>query len=103
MRINYYRFPEDTDEKTLLEHGCAIKMKSGEEKYVDSIPEEKRDLVDYVDRTIGGISVTRAKQLLKQYGGTGWTEHIDRDGSCFEVTNIELKGNNSKFKYNHHL
>lgn len=29
--------------------------------------------------------------------------HSERDGSCFEVTDITLTGNNSKFKYNHHL
>ena len=50
-----------------------------------------------------GISVTYAKKLLKEKGGRAWTEHIDRDGGCFEVTQIQLKGNNSKFKYNHHL
>lgn len=103
MRINYYRFPEDTDEKTLLEHGCAIKMKSGIETYAESIPEEKRPLVDYVDDTIGGISVTTAKKYIKQFGGVAWTEHIDRNGSVFEVTEITLGGNNSKHKYNRHL
>jgi len=50
-----------------------------------------------------GISVTTAKKLLKEKGGVAWTEHIDRDGGCFEVTDITLKGNNSKFKYNRHL
>ena len=42
-------------------------------------------------------------RTLLQYGGTGWTEHIDRDGSCFEVSEIKLTGNNSYFKYNKHL
>ena len=41
--------------------------------------------------------------LLKQYGGSAWTEHCERDGGCFEVTEIKLKGNNSRFRYNHHL
>jgi hypothetical protein len=41
--------------------------------------------------------------MMKQYGGAGWTEHIDRDGGCFEVTEIKLQGNNSRFKYNCHL
>lgn len=50
-----------------------------------------------------GISITSAKKLLKEKGGYAWTEHIGRDGSCFEVTEIKLNGNNSKFKYNHHL
>lgn len=80
MRLNYYRFPENTAQETKREHGC----------------EEGED-------TIGGISVTHAKQLLRAFGGTAWTEHIDRDGGCFEVTEIRLNGNNSRFKYNHHL
>lgn len=50
-----------------------------------------------------GITVTYAKKLLKEKGGHAWTEHIDRDGSCFEVTEIKLQGNNSRFKYNRHL
>lgn len=50
-----------------------------------------------------GITISYAKKLLKKKGGCAWTEHIDRDGGCFEVTDITLKGNNSKFKYNHHL
>jgi hypothetical protein len=47
--------------------------------------------------------VREAKKLLKLYGGTAWTEHYERDGTMFEVTQIELTGNNSTHKYNHHL
>jgi signal transduction histidine kinase len=50
-----------------------------------------------------GISITEAKKLLKQRGGRAWTEHYERDGTMFEVTPIRLKGNNSRFSYNHHL
>ena len=103
MRLNYYRFAEGTDESILLENGCAVVLKDGDTIYPDSIPDDKRELVDYVDDTIYGCSVTFAKQLLKRYGGSAWTEHIDRNGGCFEVTDITIKGNNSKFKYNHHL
>jgi hypothetical protein len=49
------------------------------------------------------VNVTTAKKLLKKQGGKAWTEHYDRDGSLFEVSKIEPNGNNSKFKYNHHL
>jgi hypothetical protein len=48
-------------------------------------------------------SIKRAKELLKQFGGFAWTEHIDRDGGCFQTTDIQLVGNNSTHKYNHHL
>ena len=80
MRLNYYRFPDDTSLEVLREHDCT------------------QD-----DNVIGGCSVTFAKQMLKKHGGSAWTEHIERDGSCFEVTEIKLNGNNSRFKYNHHL
>ena len=49
------------------------------------------------------VKVNQAKKLLKTKGGYAWTEHYERDGGLFEVSNIELKGNNSKFQYNNHL
>lgn len=79
MRITYYKFPEGTPEATLYEHGC------NEE-----------------DRTVT-CSVTWAKKLMKQFGGIAYTHHCERDGSLFEVTEVTLKGNNSRFQYNHHL
>jgi len=48
-------------------------------------------------------SINVAKKLLKLGGGKAWTEHYERDGTLFEITNIDLTGNNSKFKYNKHL
>jgi len=56
-----------------------------------------------IDSEAESCSVSYAKKMLKQQGGSAWTEHIDRDGGCFEVTDIKLKGNNSKYKYNRHL
>ena len=119
MRLNYYRFPENTPEEVLLENECEIILKSGGTVIADSIPDDilksggtviadsipddKRPLVDYVDDTLKGLSVKHVKQLLKKYGGYGWTEHCDRDGCVFETTDITIKGNNSKFKYNRHL
>lgn len=103
MRINYYRFPEGTNEKTLLDNGCGVVLDEGYVIYPDSIPDDKRHLVKRIDHTVSGITVTKAKQLLKQYGGCAWTEHCERGGGVFETTKIVLKGNNSKFKYNHHL
>lgn len=80
MRLHYYRFPENVGPEVMREHGC-----------------------DEGDDTIGGISITYAKELLKEFGGIAWTDHIERDGSVFETTEIRLAGNNSRFKYNHHL
>jgi hypothetical protein len=50
-----------------------------------------------------GISVTQAKQLLKEKGGRAWTEHYERDGTMFERTAIKLQQNNSTHTYNQHL
>ena len=79
MRLSYYQFPDNTPEEILIENGCDP------------------------DDPVVPCSVKWAKKLLKQYGGFAWTDHIERDGSVFEVTEIKLKGNNSKFTYNHHL
>lgn len=103
MRLSYYRFPEGTPEDILLNHGCAVVLHDGREIYPDSIPDDKRYLVAKVDTLVGPASITRIKELMKQYGGGGFTMHFDRDGGLFETTDIKLKGNNSKFKYNHHL
>lgn len=47
--------------------------------------------------------VKEIKKWLKLYGGRGYTEHYERDGTMFEVTSILLEGDNSTHKYNHHL
>lgn len=104
MRLNYYSFPEDAPVSVMVANGCEGICPDG--RTVNwwnggSITDWTGIVVE--DRTLGGISVTAAKDLLRCFGGTAWTEHIDRDGSCFEVSEIKLKGNNSKFKYNHHL
>ena len=52
---------------------------------------------------VGGISITRAKELLAEFGGRAYTRHIDRDGGCFEVMLIAPKKNNSRHNYNRHL
>lgn len=49
------------------------------------------------------MSITEIKKLIKNQGGYGYTEHYERDGTLFDVTSIEVKGNNSNFKYNRHL
>ena len=102
MRLTYYRFPEGTPESILLEHGCGVLLKNGREIYPDTIPDERRAMVESIDHTIN-CRVSEAKKLKKAYGGAAWTEHIDRDGGCFEVSEVTLTGNNSRFKYNHHL
>ncbi len=103
MRLHYYRFPEDSDPLTRFQEGCAVILKTGEEIYPETIPEEKWPLIDHIDDTLGGISITTAKKLLRKYKGSAWTEHCERDGGCFEITPITLSGNNSHFKYNRHL
>ncbi len=103
MRLNFYQFPEDSDQMDRFKEGCPVILKTGSEIYPDSIPADKWPLIDHIGYGLCGVSITHAKQLLKKYGGHAWTEHCERDGGVFEVTEIKLTGNNSRFKYNHHL
>lgn len=123
MRLNYYEFPEGTDDNILKEY-CEVEncifsykgeKKTGMELFYILTEEdgmEPGNAIDYMEeiphkviyeRKVSGISVTTAKQLLKQYGGIAYTYHCERDGTVFDVTPIKLKGNNSRFKYSHHL
>ena len=103
MRLTTYAFPPDTPEEIRVKHGCKVFLKSGGYIYPESIPDDKRELVDYVGTLIEGCSVKTAKSLMWEFGGSASTQHIDRDGCVFEVTPVTLKGNNSRFKYNRHL
>ena len=103
MRLHYYQFPENSNEMDRFNEGCPVILKSGSKIYPESIPDDKRHLIYHIGYDLMGISITHAKQLLKKHGGHAWTEHCERDGGVFEVTEIMLKGNNSRFKYNHHL
>lgn len=105
MRLNYYRFPENVDAHTRYINGAECLGGVGKRFDRDDVRVNDRNLgyCTEAEYTIGGITVTTAKKLLKQFGGSAWTEHCERDGGVFEVTDIVLKGNNSKFQYNHHL
>lgn len=103
MRINHYEFPEGTPTEIMLKEGCAVILKDGSEIFVESIPADKAYLVDYVCPILSALKVSVVKELMKKYGGHGWTEHYDIDGGLFEVTEIKIGQNNSRFKYNHHL
>ena len=51
-----------------------------------------------------GLSLTEVKKRMRKQGGSGYTQHFDRDGSFQETTPIVL-GNNArttyKAEYNH--
>ena len=121
MRLNYYEFPDHIDKMTRYRNG-AEDMNEGGECYKDTdcrYIDDNGNLVScehhidyeecehYIPNEVGyqvsGISVTRAKKLMKEFGGTAWTHHMERDGGVFDTTEITLKGNNSRFKYNRHL
>ena len=104
MRLNYYRFPDDASVEVMVASGCDGIREDGRLVHwwqAERITDWSSIKVE--DRTLGGIKISAAKELLRMYGGSAWTEHIDRDGGCFEVTEIKLQGNNSRFKYNRHL
>jgi len=101
MRITYYSFPQNMSIRDVAL--TTIRLIEGRTD-VDSIPESISDevLKRNYERTID-TTVSNAKKLLKLYGGSAYTAHFDRDGGLFETTPINLKGNNSRHKYNRHL
>jgi hypothetical protein len=113
MRINYYQFPDTVDTHTRRENGAAVIdgdcIEPGRLTCTGCLrcAEGWRECPHYIctgaETEIPGISVTAAKKLLRQFGGSAWTHHIDRDGGVFETTEIILTGNNSRHKYNKHL
>ena len=113
MRINSYRFPENVDANTRWKNGSQL-IKGNCTKNCETCrncphkPEEGWQECSYFvatesEDTIEGISISFAKKLLKQYGGSAVTYHCERDGSVFETTPITLTKNNSRFQYNRHL
>ena len=64
MRLHYYQFPEDSDPMTRFNEGCAVILKSGSEIHPESIPDDKWPLIERIDDTLGGITITAAKKLL---------------------------------------
>ena len=101
MRISYYTFPK---EMTIREIALITKREIEGKENIVSVPDGISDeqLEENFSRTID-CSVSTTKRLMKKYGGSGCTQHFDRDGGLFETTEIILKGNNSTFKYNRHL
>jgi len=114
MKLHYYKFPEGVADAIRAEHGCDKTSGCALNMELDlSAANWKCELgfcyecehicTKEIDDTLSGISITTAKELLKKYGGSAWTCHIDRDGGCFETSEIKLDGNNSRHKYNKHL
>ena len=50
-------------------------------------------------QTESGLTLTEVKKRLRKQGGSGYTQHFDRDGSFQESTPIVL-GNNAHTTYN---
>lgn len=104
MRLNYYEFPADAPVSEMIAAGCEGIREDGRTVHWW----QTEEITDWTDirvagRVLEGIKISKAKNLLKQFGGAAWTEHCERDGGCFEVTEIKISGNNSRFRYNRHL
>lgn len=119
-RLHYYRFPEGVDPDVMAKNGAEDETNECTANFAHWTAENHPYLTcrfsgggtcrecqhlkcTKANDVVGGISITAAKRLLKEFGGVAWTDHCERDGGCFETTEIRLKGNNSHFKYNHHL
>lgn len=124
MRLNSYCFPDDMVDGVRVHLGASFDGGScakGHRCCDDCL--SHRDCIDFVSEVyngveigvcanivfsgvescLDGLKVSTIKSLIRQHGGTGRTEHIDRDGCVFEVTPIVVGGNNSNHKYNRHL
>lgn len=105
MRINYYRFPEDmTDEERFNAYFEMLAWNpANDPEEIEWRRQRALDRGEKAPYELDGIKVSTAKKMLKAYGGIAFTQHFERDGGLFESTEIKLKGNNSRFKYNRHL
>ena len=92
MRRSFYRFPEDSDQMVRFKEGCAAILKDGREIYPESIPEERWAQIECIGDVVDGVSVTRAKELLRKYGGSAWTEHYERDGTISPTSTMKTDG-----------
>ena len=113
MRLNYYQFPEGVDAQTRFLNGAGVvgggdcgqgrESCRGCELHDGFWSDCPHFIVNDAEYVLEGINVRFAKLLLRKFGGSAWTHHIDRDGGVFETSDIRLTGNNSKFTYNRHL
>ena len=106
MRINYYYFPK---EMTPRERFAAYVKVFGEDvndwrgKPLVTDDTSDEDIERHFPAEVEACKVSDAKKFLRLCGGSAFTQHFERDGGLFETTEIKLKGNNSRFKYNRHL
>lgn len=103
MRINYYEFPEGTPASVMIAEGCVGYRESDNRlaHWLDvgeAFTAEELDGFTVEDRRLSAIKVSKAKQLLKLYGGKAWTAHSERGGGMFDVTPI-IVGSNRKAAY----
>lgn len=102
MRLTYYRFPDEMPIRA-----CYDAWMKDSEDYAPLPPDMTDEEVERDFPRTQLCNVTTAKKYIRKYGGSGFTEHIDRDGGCFEVTPIEVnkrnKGTSYDVKYNRHL
>ncbi len=102
MRITYYRFP-----KEMPIRDCYMAWMEGEEDFETPPAWLTDDEVENEWPRQRVTNVRKAKKFLRKFGGVAFTEHIDRDGGCFEVTPIEAERSNKGIaygaKYNRHL
>lgn len=109
MRLNYYVFPETATAHLRWKNGAELlngECKKGFSSCRQCV--DTYETCDYFTCTesevdLKGISITAVKDLVKSIGGTGYIEHVERDGTVIGYTEVRMNQNNSRFKYNRHL
>lgn len=89
MRINFYRFAEET---TPRERALIYKQVVEGKHYITEISSDVSEsfLQRHFPRDIQCSSLKTTKKLLKDYGGYAYTEHIDIDGVLLDRSPITL-------------
>lgn len=110
-RFTYYVFPDDAPDSVLSQYCQPIWDEDAVDAYMTKCFKLKlssEEIHKNYPKPIGfdrhiNCSISQCKKYIRKFGGHGYTEHCERDGTVFEVSEVKLNENNSKFRYNHHL
>jgi len=90
MRITYYKLPQNLSAR---EQYRILKAEG-----FTSLSEPPQNLTDDEILRVLGINhqckLSEAKRMIKKYGGSGFTEWFDKDGSFTDSTEVMLNGRN---------
>jgi hypothetical protein len=117
MKVNYYVFPDNIPLETMkqlaIEYGLTVyydhpdgwelncsNERITKERLIELVITNPPAPIKAIEHTLRFLKVTTVKQLIRKYGGHGFTEFYNRrDGEFYGCTPIELKGRNQQVGY----